>query len=92
MKRIHRWMVVVALAVCLQPVGCRQTPENTEEPNAAEVEHVDGAEPARVKLTEDAVKRLEIQTDTVRDTELKGTPRSCTTPRALPGRTRTPSP
>jgi hypothetical protein len=75
MTRIHRLMVVVALAICLQPVGCRKTSENTEEPKASEVEHLDGAEPARVKLTEDAVKRLDIQTDTVRDRELNGTMR-----------------
>ena len=73
MKRIHRWMVVVPFVVCLQPLGCKITPEDTaEEPNAAEVEHLEGAEPARVTLTEAAMKRLDIQTSTVRDSELKG--------------------
>ena len=72
MKRLHRWMVVVPLAACLQPLGCRQTREEAKETKSAEVEHLEGAEPARVKLTQDAVRRLDIRTDTVRDTELKG--------------------
>jgi len=73
MRRIHRWMVVVPLVACLQAVGCKVTPEDTEEETkAAEVEHLEGAEPARVTLTEAAMKRLDIQTDTVRDAELKG--------------------
>lgn len=73
MRRIHRWMVVVPLVACLQAVGCKATPEDTaEEPKAAEIEHLEGAEPTRVTLTEAAMKRLDIQTDTVRDAELKG--------------------
>jgi hypothetical protein len=73
MKRILRWIAVVPLVACLQPLGCRKAPEDTgEEAKAAEVEHLEGAEPARVKLTEEAVKRLDIQTDTVRETDVKG--------------------
>ena len=75
MKRSHRWLAVVPLTACLQLVGCRETPEDTEEPKPVQVEHPDGAEPARLKLTEDAVKRLEIQIDVVRDTDVNGTQR-----------------
>ena len=72
MKRSYRWMAVLPLAACLQLVGCTHATEDTEEHKAAEVEHLDGSEPARVTLTEDAAKRLEIQTDTVRDSDVDG--------------------
>ncbi len=72
MKRRYRWMVVVPLAACLQLVGCTQATEDIEERKAAEVEHLDGAHPARVKLTQDAANRLEIQTDTIRDSDVDG--------------------
>ena len=75
MKRTYRWIVVVPLAACLQLVGCTQATEDTEERKAAEVEHLDGVEPARVKLTQDAANRLEIQTDTVRDSDVDGAQR-----------------
>jgi len=65
----HRWLVLVPLAICLQLAGCKPAPEDTEDPKAAEVEHLDGPEPARVKLTEDARQRLEIETGVVQDSE-----------------------
>ena len=76
MKSNYRWLVVVPLAACLLLVGCMQIPAETEkETKSADVEHLDGVEPARVTLTEDAMKRLDVQTDTVRDTDVDGTQR-----------------
>src|SRR5262245_19320348 len=75
MKRNDRWGLVVPLALCVQLAGCDHAAPDTDEPKAAVVEHLDGAEPARVTLTEEAMKRLEIQTDTVRDEEVQGTQR-----------------
>jgi hypothetical protein len=75
MKRPFRWTVVVLLSMSLQPLGCRKAAPEVEEPKAAEVEHPDGDAPARVKLTEDAAKRLEIKTETVREAGLKGAQR-----------------
>lgn len=73
MRRTSRWMVVVALSVGLPGVGCKKPPEDTaEEHKAATVEHLEGAEPARVTLTEQAVKRLDIQTAAIRGEEVGG--------------------
>jgi hypothetical protein len=47
--------------------------EEEGENGAATVEHLDGPEPARVTLTEDAAKRLDIQTAAIRDAEVNGT-------------------
>jgi len=72
MKRSNRWLALAPLALCLQPLGCREIPEDEEETKAAVVEHLEGAEPSRVTLTEDAVRRLDIQTDAIRDEEVAG--------------------
>ena len=73
MRRFHRWMVVIALGACSLLVGCKQAAEeNAKETRPAEVEHLEGVDVARVKLTADAVKRLEIKTDTVRNLEYTG--------------------
>lgn len=72
MKPEYRWMVVLPLAASLQLAGCKHTPEDTEEPKAATVEHLQGAEPARVTLTAEAAKRLQMQTEAVRETEIDG--------------------
>ena len=72
MKREYRWMVVLPVAACLQLAGCKHTPEDTEEPKAVHVEHLDGPEPARITLAAEAAKRLQMQTDVVRETEIDG--------------------
>ena len=102
MKQHYRWMVVVLLVACLHPVGVRASRRATRLPTKtkpATVEHLEGAEPTRVTLTEDAAKRLDIQTAAVarrggqRDAAQRSspTPRSSTTPKAIPGRTPTPN-
>jgi hypothetical protein len=77
MKRIYRWEVVVLLLASLQLTACKQTLDAAaeEEKGPAKVEHLKGAQPARVTLTESAAKRLDIQTDKIRDVELEGTMR-----------------
>ncbi len=75
MNHHHRWMGVVPLLVCLSLTGCRPTTETAaadEETAPAKVEHLQGEEPTRVTLTEEAAKRLDIQTGAVRDMEIKG--------------------
>jgi hypothetical protein len=78
MNRTCRWMVVILLFACLPlATSCRSASEAAadEEAGPAKVEHLDGAEPTRVTLTEDAAKRLDIQTDTIRDVVIAGVTR-----------------
>lgn len=57
--------VSIAIAVGL-PACSRSSAGESEAPPPAEVEPIEGSDLARVILTEDAAKRLDIQTDTVR--------------------------
>ena len=72
-----QWLGLAAglILTALPLIGCGQAPATTAEIKPATVEHLDGAEPTRVTLTEEAAKRLDIQTAAVRDTTIKGTPR-----------------
>jgi hypothetical protein len=72
-----RWRVGVLLVACLQLAACGRTSAGEEEAERgpAKVEHLEGAQPARVTLIEAAAKRLDIQTATVRDVVVNGTHR-----------------
>ena len=72
-----RWRIAVALVACLALAACRGTMEMAadEDGGPAKVEHLDGAEPTRVTLTEDAAKRLDIQTAEVREMQVGGAKR-----------------
>lgn len=75
MKQQSRWILVTVLAACLPLTACKKTEEAVaaaEEGGPAKVEHLDGAEPTRVTLTEDAAKRLDLQTAAARDMEIRG--------------------
>ena len=74
MKHHHRWLGVVLLFGCLQLTACKETSVTAteEEAGPAKVEHLQGAEPTRVTLTEEAAKRLDIQTAEVREMEING--------------------
>jgi hypothetical protein len=59
-------------------VACSRSSGVAEEeakPGPAKVEHLEGAQPARVTLIEAAAKRLDIQTATIRDVVISGTHR-----------------
>ena len=76
MKFAYRWTAVVALGACLALTGCKNGTSQAaaeEDAGPAKVEHMDGNEPARVTLTEDAIKRIDVQTTTVRQMEVDGT-------------------
>jgi hypothetical protein len=77
MNRHHRWMLAILLTACLPLTSCKQTSEAAadEESGPAKVEHLKGDEPTRVTLTEDAAKRLDIQTATIRDMMVNGAQR-----------------
>ena len=76
MKREHRWAIGLLLLACLPLAACKQ--ESTvaqaaaEESGPAEVVHGEGAQPSQVTLTAEAAKRLDIQTDTIREATIDG--------------------
>jgi uncharacterized protein YceK len=67
MKYFNRRVIVIVAIASLLISGCGAgVSETTTEEGPAQVEHLEGAEPTRVTLTEDAAKRLDIQTVAVR--------------------------
>ena len=74
MKHDEGWRVLVLLLASLPLAGCRETPEVTqdEENGPVTVEHLDGAQPTRLTLTEEASKRLDIHTASVQDAVVEG--------------------
>jgi len=69
MKHMKRLMIIVVLVmVSLQLAACgSKAAEPAAEEGPAQVEHLQGANPTRITLTEDAAKRLDIQTVAVTD-------------------------
>jgi hypothetical protein len=69
-----RWRIGVLLCACLQVAACVRPGSATEEDEAApaKVEHLDGPQPTRVTLTEDAARRLDIQIADIRDMAVDG--------------------
>src|SRR5262245_34070359 len=75
MKFTYRWTALLALGACLALSGCNKgasTAAAEEDAGPAKVEHMEGDEPAKVTLTEDAIKRIDIQTAEVRQMEVDG--------------------
>jgi len=78
MKKQYCWLVVVLVFTSLLISACGQGSEatTTEEDRPVAVEELQGEEPTRETLTEDAAKRLDIQTATVQDAEVGGAKRT----------------
>ena len=76
-KHCH-WMVAALLLACLLLAACGQNAEATsaEENHPVTVEELTGAEPTRETLTEDAAKRLDLQTAEVHDEMIDGANRT----------------
>jgi hypothetical protein len=82
MQRIHAWLLValsivtsVHLSACApRSVEAGAVQATSEEP--ARIEHIDGSELSRVFLSEEAARRIDLQTDSVRELEASGTPRT----------------
>jgi len=77
MNRRCLWMPVFLLLACLPFTGCKSAVEAVadEEAGPAHVEHLKGDEPTRVTLTEEAAKRIDIQTAKVEDMTMHGVQR-----------------
>jgi len=78
MKKQYGWLVVALISACLLISACGQAPAGGDEAeyHPVTVEQLDGAEPTRETLTEDAAKRLDIQTAQAQDTEVNGAKRT----------------
>jgi len=78
MNSNSRWLAVLLLVACLPLQGCSHATvaSAAEEEGPAKVEHMEGAEPTRVTLTEEAAARLDIHTDQVQDKLVRGVKRS----------------
>lgn len=78
MKQHYGRMVAVLIVSCLLVSACGQGPQaaTEEETHSVTVEQLEGQEPTRETLTEDAAKRLDIQTAAVRDAEVNGAKRT----------------
>jgi hypothetical protein len=75
---MKRWTVMLILIIAaLLVAACSQSaPEATsEEGGPAQVEHLEGANPSRIVLTEEAAQRLDIQTAPIREEQVSGTQR-----------------
>jgi len=74
MMKSSRWGVLVIVCAALLLTGCAHVVKTDadDEGGPANVEHLSGAEPARVTLTPSAMKRLDIQTDVVREVKVDG--------------------
>ena len=78
MQQIKRWMVVILLILAALPLAaCSQVAaeETSEESGPAQVEHLEGANPTRIVLTEEAAQRLDIQTASIHEEQVNGTQR-----------------
>jgi len=78
MKKNYRRMVVALIFACLLVSACGRTPEatTTEESPNIKVEQLDGQDPTREIVTEEAAKRLDLQTAAVGDMQVNGAQRT----------------
>jgi len=77
MNKDYRPLIAVLSLATLLLAACGQIPATTAEINAPiTIERSDGQDPTREVLTEDAVKRLDIQTATANAAELDGAQRT----------------
>ena len=74
MKFHNRWVLVMLLIGGLQLAACKRVAtSDEEEASPAKVEHLGGNEPARVTLTAEAARRIDITTAMVSDATIDGT-------------------
>jgi hypothetical protein len=79
MQHRNRWivmvMLIVAIMVAIPLAACSQVTaeEVSEESSPAQVEHLEGANPSRIVLAEDAAQLIDIQTTPVREEQVNGT-------------------
>lgn len=73
MRHGNRWMIALLLLACLQLAACTQkSADAASKVEPAKVEHVEASDLSRITLTEQAAKRLGIETTAVRDASVGG--------------------
>lgn len=72
MRRVHLLLLLVLAVASLQLSACSPKQEAAPEQAPVHVEHLSGEQPTRVTLTPDAMKRLDLQTDSVQVANVKG--------------------
>jgi len=65
MKQMNKWLIIALVIAGMQVAACAPKPAATEKIAASTTEEIEGSEFKRLILTEKAVERLDIQTDTV---------------------------
>ncbi len=70
MRRSNAWATCLLIITALSVAGCGETETAVKKQEPASVEDVEGAAIPRLTLTEDAVQRLQIQTEQVREVEI----------------------
>jgi hypothetical protein len=77
MKKQYACMAVVMLVACMLIAACGQASEaTTEENHPVTVKQLEGTDPTRETLTEDAAKRLDIQTTAAIQADVGGVKRT----------------
>lgn len=71
------WVLALPVFVGLQGAACHKDSDTVEPEPPARIEKIEGSELSRVILTEQAIQRLDLKTDQVREVnlELSGSPR-----------------
>src|SRR4051794_2681069 len=77
MKSNHRWILGLLVAACLPLAACKKMQEADEEgeQTAAKVVHQEEQhpdQPTRITLSEEAQKRIDVQTAAIEDTNVQG--------------------
>lgn len=72
MKRLHTSLVALLVVGSLYLSACSAKPEAPAEAPPVQVDHLTGEQPTRLTLTEDAIKRLDLQTDSVQVATVNG--------------------
>jgi hypothetical protein len=68
--RDNRWLVVGVAGICLQLAACAQHSETHEALHPVEVVRIEGSEINRVTMTEQALERIALKTDTVQERQM----------------------
>ncbi len=71
--RTRHWIMAALVAGSLPLASCKKTETAEEEiESPAKVEHLAGDQPARITLTEDAVKRIDLKTSPIAEADEQG--------------------
>jgi len=65
-------MIFIVVLIGLQSLACQQKQNTYTKIEPAHVDHIDGSELNRLTLTQRAVDRIDIKTDTVSDLQSSG--------------------